>query len=27
MIDVEFLVEGQTYHMRRFLIIPVGGGI
>jgi len=27
MIDVQFLVEGQMYHMRRFLIIPVGGGI
>jgi prepilin-type N-terminal cleavage/methylation domain-containing protein len=27
MIDVQFLDEGQTYHMRRFLIIPVGGGI
>jgi prepilin-type N-terminal cleavage/methylation domain-containing protein len=27
MIDVSFLVEGQTYHMRRFLLIPVGGGI
>ena len=27
MIDVQFLVEGQLYHMRRFLIIPVGGGI
>ena len=27
MIDVQFLVEGQIYHMRRFLIIPVGGGI
>jgi len=27
MIDVQFLVEGQTFHMRRFLIVPVGGGI
>jgi len=27
MIDVQFLVEGQMYHMRRFMIIPVGGGI
>ena len=27
MIDVQFLVEGKVYHMRRFLIIPVGGGI
>jgi prepilin-type N-terminal cleavage/methylation domain-containing protein len=27
MIDVQYLVEGQTYHMRRFLIIPVGGGV
>jgi prepilin-type N-terminal cleavage/methylation domain-containing protein len=27
MIDVQFLVEGQVFHMRRFLIIPVGGGI
>ncbi len=27
MIDVQFLVEGEVYHMRRFLIIPVGGGI
>jgi len=27
MIDVQFLVEGQLFHMRRFLIIPVGGGI
>jgi len=27
MIDVQFMVEGQTYHMRRFMIIPVGGGI
>jgi prepilin-type N-terminal cleavage/methylation domain-containing protein len=27
MIDVQFLVEGQVFHMRRFLVIPVGGGI
>jgi prepilin-type N-terminal cleavage/methylation domain-containing protein len=27
MIDVQFLVDGQIYHMRRFMIIPVGGGI
>ena len=27
MIDVQFLVEGEPYHMRRFMIIPVGGGI
>ena len=27
MIDVQFLVEGQVFHMRRFMIIPVGGGI
>jgi len=27
MIDVKFLVEGQMYHMRRFMVIPVGGGI
>jgi len=27
MIDIQFLVEGQVFHMRRFLIIPVGGGI
>lgn len=27
MIDVQFLVEGQMCHMRRFMIIPVGGGI
>lgn len=27
MIDIQYLVEGQTYHMRRFLIVPVGGGI
>ncbi|MDE1920652.1 MAG: prepilin-type N-terminal cleavage/methylation domain-containing protein [Candidatus Omnitrophica bacterium] len=27
MIDVQYLVQGQTYHMRRFLVIPVGGGI
>ena len=27
MIDVQFLVEGQIFHMRRFLIIPVGGGV
>lgn len=27
MVDVQFLVEGQVFHMRRFLIIPVGGGL
>jgi len=27
MIDVEFLVEGQEFHMRRFMIIPVGGAV
>ena len=27
MIDLQFLVEGQMVHMRRFLIIPVGGGV
>ena len=27
MIDVQFLVEGHLNHMRRFLIIPVGGAI
>ena len=27
MIDVQFLVGDQIYHMRRFLIIPIGGGI
>jgi prepilin-type N-terminal cleavage/methylation domain-containing protein len=27
MIDVQYLVEGQIVHMRRFLIVPVGGGI
>lgn len=27
MIDVQFMVEGQICHMRRFLVIPVGGGI
>ena len=27
MIDVQFLVEDQVFHMRRFMIIPVGGGI
>ncbi len=27
MIDVQYLVGDQPYHMRRFLIIPVGGGI
>jgi len=27
MIDVQFLVEGQVFHMRRFMVIPVGGGI
>jgi len=27
MIDVEFMVDDQIRHMRRFLIIPVGGGV
>lgn len=27
MIDVEYLVENQACHMRRFLLIPVGGGL
>ena len=27
MIDVQFLVDGQIVHMRRFMIVPVGGGI
>ena len=27
MIDVQFLVDNHPVHMRRFLIIPVGGGI
>ncbi len=27
MIDVQLLVDGQMRHMRRFLLIPVGGGI
>jgi prepilin-type N-terminal cleavage/methylation domain-containing protein len=27
MIDVQFMVDGQIVHMRRFLLIPVGGGI
>jgi prepilin-type N-terminal cleavage/methylation domain-containing protein len=27
MIDVQFLVEGKIYHMRRLLIIPIGGAI
>jgi prepilin-type N-terminal cleavage/methylation domain-containing protein len=27
MIDVEYMVDDKPFHMRRFLIIPVGGGI
>ncbi|MBF0512187.1 MAG: hypothetical protein HQL13_07675 [Candidatus Omnitrophica bacterium] len=27
MVDVQFLVDGQTRHMRRFLVIPVGGAL
>jgi len=27
MVDVQFEVEGQMRHMRRFMIVPVGGGI
>ena len=27
MIDVQFMMDGQIRHMRRFLLIPVGGGI
>jgi prepilin-type N-terminal cleavage/methylation domain-containing protein len=27
MVDVQYLVEGQIFHMRRFLVIPVGGGV
>ena len=27
MIDLQFMVDGQMRHMRRFLLIPVGGGI
>ena len=27
MIDVQFMVEGQEFHMKRFLIIPIGGAI
>jgi hypothetical protein len=27
MIDVRYALDGQDYHMRRFLVIPVGGGI
>lgn len=27
MIEVQFLVEGQMVHMRRFMIVPVGGGV
>jgi len=26
-IDVQYSVEGQEFHMRRFLTIPIGGGI
>ena len=26
-VDVQFEVDGQRRHMRRFLTIPVGGGI
>jgi prepilin-type N-terminal cleavage/methylation domain-containing protein len=26
-IDVQFMIDGQIRHMRRFLLIPVGGGI
>lgn len=27
MIDIQFMIDGQIRHMRRFLLIPVGGGI
>ncbi|MDE2221911.1 MAG: prepilin-type N-terminal cleavage/methylation domain-containing protein [Candidatus Omnitrophica bacterium] len=27
MVDVEYLVDGQPMHMRRFFVIPVGGGL
>jgi hypothetical protein len=27
MVDVQFMVERQIRHMRRFLLVPVGGGI
>ena len=27
MIDIQFLVNNQVIHMRRFLIVPVGGGL
>lgn len=27
MIDIQFLVDGQMVHMRRFMTIPVGGGL
>lgn len=27
MIDVQLMIDGQLRHMRRFLLIPVGGGI
>jgi hypothetical protein len=27
MIDIQFMIDGQVRHMRRFLLIPVGGGI
>ena len=27
LIDVQFMMDGQVRHMRRFLLIPVGGGI
>lgn len=27
MIDVQYSLNGQPYHMRRFLIVPAGGGI
>jgi len=27
MVDLQFMVDGQLRHMRRFLLIPVGGGI
>jgi prepilin-type N-terminal cleavage/methylation domain-containing protein len=27
MIDIQFMIDGQIRHMRRFMAIPVGGGI
>ncbi len=27
MVDVQFMADGQIRHMRRFLLVPVGGGI